>query len=149
LLGQVELGLQEMAFSKRMAIRSSPLLRFALVGVVGFVIDAATLYAMAAVGLGIRLGRIVSYLFAVTTTWALNRRYTFRRPFGYSLLGEWARYCTSQLAGAAVNLGVYYLLIRIDYVANHPVIGVAAGSLAVLLINFTVAKVAVFRSEIA
>jgi len=145
----LSIGLQEMGFRKPMAIRSPPILKFALVGVVGFVVDAATLYAMAGVGLGIRLGRVVSYLFAVTTTWALNRRYTFSRPSGYSLLGEWARYCTSQLAGAAVNLGVYYLLIRIDFVANHPVIGVAAGSLSGLLINFTVAKVAVFRSEIA
>jgi putative flippase GtrA len=138
-----------MEFRKRMAIRSAPILKFALVGVVGFVVDAATLYVMAEVGVGIRLGRVVSYLFAVTTTWALNRRYTFRGPSGYSLLGEWARFCTSQLAGAAVNLGVYYLLIRIDFVANHPVIGVAAGSLSGLLINFTLAKVAVFRSETA
>jgi putative flippase GtrA len=138
-----------MGFRKPMANRSPQILTFALIGVVGFVVDAATLYVMADVGVGIRLGRVISYLFAVTTTWALNRRYTFRRPSGYSLLGEWARFCTSQLAGAAVNLGIYYLLIRIDFVANHPVIGVAAGSLSGLLINFTVAKVTVFRSEIA
>jgi putative flippase GtrA len=138
-----------MRFRDPTAARLPQMLTFALVGVVGFVVDAATLYVMAAVGVGIRWGRVVSYLFAVTTTWALNRRYTFRGPSGYSLLGEWARFCTSQLAGAAVNLGVYYLLIRISFVADHPVIGVAAGSLSGLLINFVVAKVVVYRSEAA
>jgi putative flippase GtrA len=135
--------------AEAMNTRLPQMLRFALVGVVGFLVDAAILYVMAAVGVGIRLGRVVSYLFAVTTTWVLNRRYTFRGPSGYSMLGEWARYGTSQLGGAAVNLGVYYLLIRLSFVADHPVIGVAAGSLSGLLLNFTVAKVAVFRSESA
>jgi putative flippase GtrA len=147
--GRSKLSPQEMRFRDLMAIQLPQMLRFALVGVVGFVVDAATLYVMAEVGIGIRVGRLISYLFAVTTTWALNRRYTFRRPSGYTLLGEWARFCTSQLAGATVNLGVYYLLIRITFVANHPVIGVAAGSLSGLLINFMVAKVAVYRSEAA
>jgi putative flippase GtrA len=132
-----------------MNTRLPQMLRFALVGVVGFLVDAAVLYGMAAVGVGIRLGRVVSYLFAVTTTWVLNRRYTFRGPSGYSMLGEWARYGASQLGGAAVNLGVYYLLIRISFVADHPVIGVAAGSLSGLMLNFMIAKVAVFRSESA
>jgi putative flippase GtrA len=127
------------------ADRLSQMLRFALVGVVGFVVDAGTLYAMIALGTGIRWGRVVSYLFAVTTTWYLNRRYTFTRPSGYSLFGEWLRFCTSQLGGAAINLGVYYSLIRIDFVAAHPVIGVAAGSLSGLLVNFVIAKVVVFR----
>lgn len=121
------------------------MLIFGLVGVAGFLVDTATLYAMAYVGVGIRLGRIVSYLTAVTTTWALNRRYTFRRPSGHSLAAEWTRYSTSQIGGAAVNLGTYYLLIRNAFVAAHPVIGVAAGSLAGMLINFQLAKFFVFR----
>lgn len=121
------------------------MLTFGLVGVAGFLVDTATLYAMMYVGVGIRAGRIVSYLTAVTTTWALNRRYTFRRPSGHSWLAEWTRYSTSQIGGAAVNLGLYYLLIRSAFVAGHPVIGVAAGSLAGMLVNFELAKLFVFR----
>ena len=50
-------------------------LRFGLVGTAGFVVDAAALTAaMAWLGLGPYGGRVVSYLAAVTFTWAMNRR---------------------------------------------------------------------------
>ena len=55
-------------------------LTFALVGVVGFVVDASVLYMGIYMGLGLRLGRVFSYLAAVTTTWALNRIFTFKAP---------------------------------------------------------------------
>src|SRR6185437_12886929 len=52
-------------------------LRFALAGVVGFVVDAAVLYALLALGLGYYLGRVFSFLAAAFTTWQINRRHTF------------------------------------------------------------------------
>ena len=52
-------------------------LRFGLVGTAGFVVDAAALTAAMALGLGPYGGRVVSYLAAVTFTWAMNRRFTF------------------------------------------------------------------------
>ncbi len=96
-------------------------------------------------GLGLRWGRVFSYLAAVTTTWALNRIFTFKAPSHRGLWAEWAHFSVSQLGGAAANLGVYYVLIRISaLVAAHPVLGVAAGSLSGLTINYVVARVFVF-----
>src|SRR6476469_6404288 len=54
------------------------LLRFGIVGVAGFVVDAAVLTAAIALGLGPWLGRVLSYLAAATATFALNRAWTFR-----------------------------------------------------------------------
>lgn len=120
-------------------------LTFALVGVVGFVVDASVLYMGIYMGLGLRLGRVFSYLAAVTTTWALNRIFTFKAPSHRGLWSEWAHFSVSQLGGAAANLGVYYLLIRISaLVTAHPVLGVAAGSLSGLTLNYVVARVFVF-----
>lgn len=119
-------------------------LSFSIIGAIGFVVDSSVLYLGLGLGLGLRWGRVVSYLAAVTATWALNRRFTFgasrRRP-----VIEWARFATTQLAGAAVNLGTYFALVAMSpVVARFPVLGVAAGSLAGLAVNFAVARAFVF-----
>jgi putative flippase GtrA len=124
-------------------------LSFALVGVLGFLVDASVLYLGLTLGLGLRLGRVISYLVAVTTTWLLNRIYTFKAPSGRKLWAEWAQFSVSQLGGAAANLGVYYILIRESpLVVRFPVLGVAAGSLSGLAINYAVARVFVFGGGI-
>ena len=121
------------------------LLSFGLIGVIGFVVDAGVLYAALACGLGLYLGRLVSYLVAVSATWVLNRRYTFVARPGVSRIREWTKFVVSQLLGASINLGVYALLVRTSpMVAQHPVIGVGAGSLSGLLVNFSVARAYVF-----
>ena len=53
-------------------------LRFGVVGTVGFLVDAAVLLGMLALGLGPYGGRVLSYLAAASTTFALNRAWTFR-----------------------------------------------------------------------
>jgi putative flippase GtrA len=127
------------------------LLSFAMVGVAGFLVDSGVLLAAVRAGLGPYLGRLLSYLAAVTTTWMLNRRFTFAdsaRPANHGgLWGEWARFTVSQLSGATVNLGSYALLVyAVGAVARHPVIGVAVGSVAGLFTNFAAARRFVFRS---
>lgn len=119
-------------------------LSFSVVGVIGFLVDSSVLYLGLELGLGLLSGRGVSYMAAVTATWALNRQFTFgasrRRP-----VVEWARFATTQLAGAAVNLGTYFALVTgSGFVARYPVLGVAAGSIAGLAVNFAVARAFVF-----
>ncbi len=120
---------------------------FGAVGAVGFVVDAGTLYAVRFIGCGLLLGRVISYLAAVTATWALNRRYTFRVRARGGLWAEWLKFVISQTGGAAVNLGVYWWLVSTNAtVAAQPVWGVAAGSLAGMVINFMLARTVVFRA---
>lgn len=119
---------------------------FGIVGVAGFVVDSGVLYGALAVGLGLYVGRIVSYLSAATSTWILNRRYTFAGASGGSLLGQWARFVLSQLSGATVNLCTYGALVWYSpLVARMPVIGVALGSVAGLLVNFMAARAYAFK----
>ncbi len=121
---------------------------FGIVGVAGFIVDAGVLYGALAAGLGLYAGRVVSYLTAATTTWILNRRYTFGGASGHSLIGEWARFVVSQLSGAAVNLSTYGLLVYFSpLVARNPVIGVAFGSIAGLLVNFIAARAYAFKAR--
>jgi putative flippase GtrA len=124
------------------------LFAFGVVGVLGFLVDAGTLYLARWLGLGLFLGRVISYSTAATSTWALNRRYTFTSGQNRGPFREWLLFMISQLAGAAFNLGLYgWLVTNSARVAAQPVIGVAAGSLAGMLVNFFVAKKFVFKER--
>lgn len=125
------------------------LLRFGTVGIVGFLVDAAVLTAGIALGTGPWLGRVLSYLAAATTTFGLNRAWTFRsaaRPAGRrGAARQWGLFLLVNLVGFACNYGTYAaLLAGIPLVAAQPILGVAAGSLAGLLGNFLLARRFVF-----
>jgi putative flippase GtrA len=124
-------------------------LRFAAVGVFGFGIDAGVLtFAMSVMGLSLYSARALSFLVAVTSTWAMNRTFTFKEHASASLLKEWAKFCAANSVGGAVNLGTYALLVNTLAIAHdRPVVGVAAGSLAGLLVNFTLSRTFVFRRQ--
>jgi putative flippase GtrA len=123
-------------------------LRFGVVGTIGFVVDTAVLYAGLALGLGLYGGRAVSYLAAATTTWALNRLWTFRGRGDGPLHQQWALFLLVNLVGFAMNYGTYAALIEfVPMVAAHPVLGVAAGALAGMFGNFVLSRQLVFRTK--
>lgn len=120
-------------------------LRFALVGCAGFVVDAGVLSLVLWLGADHYTGRVVSYLAAATFTWALNRNYTFRAQRGARLVGEWGRFLAANAVGGVINWATYAILVATSAVVfAHPVIGVAAGSLAGLVVNFTLSRRFVF-----
>ena len=121
-------------------------LRFGVVGVAGFVVDAGVLTAGIALGAGPWFGRVLSYLAAATTTFALNRAWTFRvSPSGDGLVRQWAKFLLVNMLGFFCNYSVYAALVAgVPLAAAHPVIGVAAGSLAGLAANFVMSRRFVF-----
>ncbi|TCZ57994.1 GtrA family protein [Roseicella aquatilis] len=122
------------------------MLRFGLVGVVGFVVDAAVLTLGIMLGSGPWLGRVLSYVAAASTTFALNRIWTFRRTTRVRPVLQWALFLAVNLVGFAFNYGTYALLIAfVPVVAAHPVLGVAAGSLAGMVGNFVLSRRFVFQ----
>lgn len=124
-------------------------IRFAIVGTAAFVVDTAVLYLALWAGLGLYSGRAVSYLVAATFTWYGNRRITFAsRAQGTSAVtAEWIRFLLTNLVGGAVNYAVFAALVsQLELARTFPVIGVAAGAIAGLSVNFTLSKWLVFRA---
>ena len=120
-------------------------LRFGVVGTVGFLVDTAVLYAGLALGLGLYSGRALSYLAAASATFALNRAWTFRGQGEGRVARQWALFVVLNLVGFAFNYGTYAALVgTVALVAQHPVIGVAAGSLAGMMGNFLLSRRYVF-----
>ena len=123
------------------------LIRFSIIGVIGFVVDASALYAVI-YGLGADpyTGRVISFLCAATATWWLNRRFTFPDARDSAAHRQWAIFVAFMVVGAAFNYGAYAAVVF--YGPAHaltPLAGVAVGSLAGLAVNFTTSKLFVFR----
>lgn len=120
--------------------------KFGLVGAVGFVVDAAVLYLGLGLGLEFFVARVPSFLAAATTTWALNRAFTFRRADHAPLHRQWAAFVAANAVGGAVNYAVSVALeAGVPVVEAHPVLAVAAGSIAGLFFNFAASKRLVFK----
>ena len=122
--------------------------KFGLVGIVGLGVDVAVLYLlMAETGLGPYGARLLSFLAAASTTWALNRTFTFRGAHNGTLLTQWARFIAANAFGGLINYGTFAVMVAsLAAVAAHPVLGVAAGSIAGMFFNFAASKKLVFRT---
>ena len=109
------------------------IVRFGVVGVAGFVVDAGVLTLGLRAGTGLWIGRMISYVAAATVTFGLNRAWTFRtadrsRP----VARDWSVFLLVNLVGFACNYGTYAALIAsVPLVRELPVLGVAAGALGV------------------
>ena len=121
-------------------------LRFGVVGTIGFLVDSGVLYGMIWLGAGRYLGRAISYVAAATATWALNRVWTFRGRGGGPVHRQWALFVAVNLVGFSLNYGTYAVLVAtVPVVAAHPVLGVAAGSIAGMFTNFALSRRVVFK----
>ena len=126
-------------------------LRFGIVGGIGFVVDAGLLHVLLILGLGPYSGRVVSFLAAATTTWILNRSFTFRRESRPTVhpAGEWLAYLGLMVVGGMANYGTYAIAIAFwDPVRRHPELGVALGSIVGMMINFWTAKTMIFERKV-
>ncbi len=111
---------------------------FAVVGAIGFLIDASILtLLMTGVGLDHYTARAISFTVAVTSTWYMNRRWVFDRQSVKMSGREYATYVIVQIVGAMINLLVFVAAIEfIESLRNIPVIPLAMGAAVALLFNY-------------
>lgn len=120
-------------------------LRFGVVGVFGFCVDTATVYALRP-ALGLIGAGMVSYLVAATANWALNRAWTFRGPQKGRAHHQWVAYLMANSVGFLLNRGTYVALVASSVICrSYPVLAVAAGSVAGMFVNFALSRRLVFR----
>jgi len=123
---------------------SEQIIRFGVVGVVGFVINAG-MVAWLAHSIGPVLAQVMAFPVAVSVTWLLNRQYTFGVS-QHVWHREWMHYITGNTLGWITNNGIYFFLIlKIPEIYQNPSIAVAAGSLAGMTFNFIISKIFIFK----
>ncbi len=122
-------------------------LRFAIVGAIGFAVDASVLLALVGAGwAGPIGGRLASFACAVLATFELNRRWSFegavRRPYPAMLLA----YVGVQGLGFLCNFAIYAAALAVlPPPLNRPLFCLALASGLALAINFAGARLIVFR----
>ncbi|MBU6497429.1 MAG: GtrA family protein [Rhodospirillales bacterium] len=130
--------------SHRLAILRQ-FLRFGTVGFAGFLVDTGVVYGLRA-WLGLYIAGLASFVVAATTTWALNRIWTFRGLGGGSLLRQWARFMGANTLGFVLNRGAYFLLVTISPLCvRYPILAILAGVAAGMMVNFHLSRRLVFR----
>ncbi len=124
-------------------------IKFALVGVVGFIVDIIALYfGLYIIGLGVFASKILSYLVASTTTWYLNRNFTFQKDNSSNLIKEWVSFVGANGVGGVINFTIYTLIIYgVSFTTLVPLIASSCGSIAGLIFNFTISSKFIFKSN--
>jgi len=144
LIALLPASLRRHASAARVAL-AAQFLAFCCVGVLGFLLDTATVYALRH-PLGLYGAGTVAYLVAGSGNWALNRIWTFRGHGSGPAHRQWAVFLATNLVGFTLNRGTYALLITfVPACAEEPVYAVAAGAIAGLLLNFGFARNVVFQ----
>ena len=111
------------------------ILRFVVVGGIGFVADAAMLaLLLAATPLGPFVARLISIGFGLTVTWLCNRTLTFR-PSSRGMLREGARYGGVGITTSIVNYLVYGVLL-LAMPSMAPLLALVVASLAAMALSY-------------
>jgi putative flippase GtrA len=126
----------------------SQFLRFGLVGVAGYIVDASVLTSFVEIlHVDPYSARVVSFLCAASTTWWLNRHFTFAKSSEQKASRQWLSFLLVSTGGAAINYGAYVITLQVWPLAyEYPAIGAAVGALAGMLFNFPMSKLLVFRT---
>lgn len=123
-------------------------LKFGVVGSLGFVWDAGSVYGLRPF-VGLTAATLIAYFIAATLNWILNRVWTFKGVghHGHPVL-QWLRFLSANSLGFFLNRGtVYTLFYTFPLCIQHPVIALAAGSFAGLIANFKLSQKMVFREK--
>lgn len=122
--------------------------RFCSVGGIGFIADAGLLFCLTEYWiLNPYLARVLSILAALTLTWALHRRWTFKSRRS-ERLAEWSRFAVVNGGGGTINYLVYAAVLLL-LPGTEPMLALMAGSAVALLVNYVGSRFWAFRSAAA
>jgi putative flippase GtrA len=121
--------------------------RFGTVGFCGFLVDNATVYGLRGAA-GLYWAGALAYVTAASTTWALNRNWTYGRGRKAAPGRQWGAFLLVNLIGFTVNRGTYFVLVAwVAAAAAYPVIATFAGTVAGMFLNFHFSRTLVFADQ--
>lgn len=120
-------------------------IRFCIVGGAGFLVDSGVYY-LAAIVFPVLLSRLLSFSSAVLFTYYFNRCFTFKKQSAMTL-AEFLKYYSAMVLGGAVNIVSFLLSMQLlPKINDYPIIGIAIGSIAGLIVNFITSKL-IFKTN--
>lgn len=122
--------------------RITEILRFGVVGTIGFLVDAAVLTLLTSVFAWTpALARAVSFPLALSVTWLTNRCWTFAHGRSKPAGRQYLQYAAIQFMGTTLNLSIYLVLISIsDMMRDYPALALAVASTAAMFVNYSLSR---------
>lgn len=123
------------------------MLRFGVVGLIGYAIDTATVYALRG-ALGLYAAGLVSFFVAASGNWAMHRAWTFRgRGRVEPVHRQWLTFLAANALGFVLNRGAYAALVASSALCvRYPFLATAGGAVAGMGVNFVMSRQVVFRA---
>ncbi|MDX9963575.1 GtrA family protein [Desulfobacter postgatei] len=119
--------------------------KFVIAGTLGFLIDGGLLIILMDLDWDISISRACSFLSAVSATFIINRTWTFETKGRRTLRLEYAYYFSTQLAGAGINLSVFFLFLYFyPKFQDFPLIPFAFGAGIAMIFNYLISKKFIF-----
>jgi putative flippase GtrA len=123
------------------------MLRFGVVGVVGFSVDGGLLWALVSNGASPYFARAFSFPAAVVTTWWLNRIWTFTQSDKARPRRQLNLYLALQVLGGLANFAVYFAILTVIAPTPLNALGaLAVGAVVGMIINFVGSRQYIFRA---
>jgi putative flippase GtrA len=124
-------------------------LRFGVVGALGFVVDGGLLWVLVSNGANPFFARCLSFPAAVITTWWLNRVWTFANAAQASPRHQLNLYFVLQVVGAITNFAIFLVILSfIEPTALNALVALAVGAVVGMIINFVGSQRYVFKDPI-
>lgn len=120
-------------------------LKFAVIGVAGFIEDTAIVYATAP-WVGPYVAGVISFLIVGCINWLANRHWTYAHQTHDQAHRQLVRFLIANMIGFVLNRGTYFsLLYFVPICRVYLILPVAAGGVAGMFINFFLSRRLVFR----
>ena len=124
----------------------SEITAFLIVGSSGMAIDLISVFlSYDILNIPFRIARVIGFLFALTSNFLLNRRFTFLKN-GHSIIKQYIRFFVVCLTGFALNWTIsVYLYDKYNFFHAYYLLAAFLGIAGGFIINFTGSKIFVFR----
>jgi putative flippase GtrA len=124
--------------------------KFAVVSLVGFLVDYLALRLGLAVGLGAPLARLISLAVALQVTFGLSHWLVFGRPGRKGIGEEWLRFMVANGFGGACNYAIFLALTAAHWPAGSGVsVAIVLSSSAAYAINYAGTRLFVYGRDLA
>ncbi|BFM48634.1 GtrA family protein [Marinomonas sp. THO17] len=128
-------------------ILKHPLLRFALVGGIGFLVDMSS-FALLSHWLDYAVARGLAFWIATSSNWWWNRHFTFAQQNKAAIV-EWLQFLGGSIVAFVPNMICYVILNQLDamqHLAFGHYIALVPGVLLGMMINYSLSRYWIFSS---